>query len=146
VTWLSENVGDLFTSTADAIGHGVNVDGLMGGGIAAVFRDRFPTMHGAYRALCDHGSLSPGQVMPWDDGSRWVYNIASQCRPGADARLDWLRSGVTAAVAHAEAIGLRSIALPRIGCGIGGLRWDDVLPALASAASSTTVDIEVWTL
>lgn len=91
--------GDLFDSEAAALGHGVNVDGLMGAGIAATFARTFPRLLLEYRAACRSEALQAGGMFPWraPDG-RWVYNLASQDRPGRRARLDWERSSGQAGV------------------------------------------------
>jgi O-acetyl-ADP-ribose deacetylase (regulator of RNase III) len=144
---LIHKTGDMFTTDARAIGHGVNIAGVMGHGIAVQFRNRFPEMHQAYKIACKRGLLEPGKTMIWphtDD--LFVYNIASQDQPGRNARLDWLEEGVEAALQHADAKGIEKIALPRIGAGIGGLNWDEVAGALLRLAEEHKCDIEVWTL
>jgi O-acetyl-ADP-ribose deacetylase (regulator of RNase III) len=144
---LIEKTGDLFTTTAPAIGHGVNVHGVMGHGIAVQFRNRFPEMHEAYKVSCRKKDLTPGTTMIWEPfPGMFVYNIASQDAPGRNARLIWLRDGVEAALSHADGAGLSAVALPRIGAGIGGLAWDDVRSILSEIAESHKADIEVWTL
>lgn len=147
MTQLILQTGDLFSTQARALGHGVNVDGMMGAGIAVAFRKRFPDMYGAYAARCMQNLLAPGQTMEWEvPGIGFVYNIASQDRPGANASLEWLDSGIREALAHADENNIKTIALPRIGCGIGGLDWDDVQTVLRAAAESYQCDIEVWSL
>jgi O-acetyl-ADP-ribose deacetylase (regulator of RNase III) len=146
MTKLIHQTGDIFTTTAQAIGHGVNIKGAMASGIAVQFRDRFPQMHTAYKVLCKQGHLGTGQVMVWTAfEGHYIYNISSQDFPGANARLEWLRDGVKSALEHAEEEGLSMIALPRIGSGIGGLNQDDVEAVLLELAENSAVDIELWT-
>lgn len=144
---FTERQGDLFESTAGAYAHGVNTAGVMGAGIAAGFRDRYPDMYELYRAQCTLGGLRPGSVLEWHDpgGDRWIYNVASQDHPGPHARLDWLVDGFADAMDHADIHGVNTIAIPRIGCGIGGLLWTDVRPALAGLFMGRKVNVEVWT-
>lgn len=147
MTNLIHKTGDIFSTEAHGIGHGVNLHGIMGSGIAVQFRERFADMHKAYQIVCANKQMNPGQAMIWlvkDD--YFVYNIASQQAPGANARLDWLESGVKAALEHAEEVGIESIALPRIGSGVGGLDQDDVEAVLLRLAEESPVDIELWTL
>lgn len=138
--------GDLFTTDAPALGHGVNVDGLMGAGIAAQFAARFPAMLEAYRAQCRSGALRPGGMFAWVDldSGRWVYNLASQDRPGRRARLGWVESSARAALAHADTHGVPVVALPQIGCGIGGLIWEDVAGVLDHVQGDFDAKFEVW--
>ena len=142
---FTEHTGNLFDSDAKALGHGVNTEGRMGAGIAVAFRNADPDMYEAYRQECWSGRLRVGAMFAYP-GPRWVYNIASQDLPGAHARLDWLDTGVRAALAHARNHAVESLALPRIGCGIGGLSWDEVSTVLARAAARSGVKLEVWTL
>lgn len=140
--------GDLFAQGADAIGHGVNCRGVMGAGIAVAFRQRFPAMYAQYRVECREHRLALGGVFPWrDDASGLVvYNLASQDRPGRHATLAALRSSLTVTLTHAERVGVRSLALPRIGCGIGGLLWEQARDVIEDVASRSDVRVLTVTL
>jgi O-acetyl-ADP-ribose deacetylase (regulator of RNase III) len=128
--------GDLFAETS-ALSQGVNVDGVMGAGVAARFRSKWPAMYLAYRAECRAGALVPGGMFAWQapDG-RWVYNLASQDRPGRFARLEWVGSATALMLAHAREHDIARVAMPRIGAGIGGLDWEDVAGVLSSAVDA----------
>lgn len=139
--------GDVFTSTAPALAHGVNVDGLMTGGIAPYFRDKFPVMHDQYLRHCESGDLQAGGFFYWPagiDGDKHVFNLASQDRPGPSARLEWLHTALDGALAQADEEGIETIAMPRIGCGVGGLDWVDVEPVIAGLAAKYSCNVEVW--
>ena len=147
MAFLTLRQGDLFFSRAQAVAHGVNIKGFMGAGVAKEFRIRYPVMYSEYKALCVSDGLPAGGVFPWRDAEsgRWVYNIASQDEPGPHARLEWVESGVREMIAHATDMGVGTIAMPRIGCGIGGLRWSDVERVVSQvAAESDSVHLEVW--
>jgi O-acetyl-ADP-ribose deacetylase (regulator of RNase III) len=161
---LIHKTGNLFDSDADALAHGVNTKGLMGAGIAVEFKHRYPNMYTAYKVACKEGEIKPGILWVWDqqislriqgclrkpskapkpEQPRWIYNIASQDNPGPHARLVWFESALLYSIAHAKEYGVKKIAMPRIGCGIGGLRWDDVLDIIEYYAGETDVDLEVW--
>jgi O-acetyl-ADP-ribose deacetylase (regulator of RNase III) len=140
--------GDLFTCGIPDIAHGVNCAGVMGAGIAVQFRNRYPLMYESYRRRClKHGGMIPGDVMSWkhDDG-RVIFNLATQPLPGPSAQ-PWM---ITAAVgrmiteAHHDS-GIARVAMPLIGCGIGGLAQGDLFAAL-SPYQNAPVDIVVVTL
>lgn len=148
---LTEHEGDLFSSGAEAIGHGVNVYGQMGAGIAHEFRKRYPEMYEAYRQECYARRLLGGGMFPWaltdeTDPPAAILNIASQEHPGPNAKMSFLIDGVTKALAYCAEHNILTLALPRIGCGIGSLDWDEVKPALEELATNSPVDIEVWSL
>lgn len=138
--------GDLFDTELTHLGHGVNVVGVMGAGIAVSFRERYPEMYEDYQEACRENRIQPGSVFPYSEGGDRIYNIASQDKPGAHARLEWLRSGLDAALAVVAEYGGEGIAIPRIGCGIGGLDWDNVLPIIEELSDKHDVTVEVWTL
>ena len=120
--------GDLFAQTdVGAIGHGVNISGSMSGGIAVPFKNKFPDMHQEYVELCSSGDLKLGDVFVYHDDStgKTVFNIASQQMPGADASLEAVETGLRKSLELALSLGIDSLAIPRIGCGIGGLNWAD---------------------
>lgn len=141
--------GDLFTTTSTSLGHGVNTCGVMGAGIAKEFRRRWPAMYREYVNAChaDDPSrkLLAGGLLPWErpEGG-WIYNLASQDLPGRHARLEWLAESAERALSHADSHEVDTIALPRIGCGIGGLSWPDVQIVLRGAQRPFRAKFEVW--
>jgi O-acetyl-ADP-ribose deacetylase (regulator of RNase III) len=144
---LVHHTGDIFTTQSKGIGHGVNVAGVMGHGIAVQFKQRFPDMYSAYNTLCRQGHLLPGETMIWEPApGLFVYNIASQDEPGRNASYAWLEQGVKAALIHADENGLTTIALPRIGSGIGGLNEREVELLLSQTVAPFKTSIEIWTL
>lgn len=136
--------GDLFSSDLP-LGQGVNTHGVMGSGIAVEFRRRFPLMYEDYREACLSGILEPGSFHRFVEKGTTIYNISSQKSPGANATLDYLDLGLRDALDEIQDRDERGIALPRIGCGIGGLNWDDVLPLISDAAEDFgSLTVEVW--
>ena len=143
---MIQKKGDLFTTTAKGICHGVNIDGVMGAGIAKQFRERFPDMYQGYRQLCLEGRLKPGEVFSYFDPATGltIFNIASQDHPGANARLDWIRQGLETVAVNTD---LNIVAMPLIGCGIGGLAYDgEYLDTLSGVEEFFGITLEVWTL
>lgn len=142
---IVHRTGDLFTTDAPALAHGVNVQGAMSGGIAAQFAKRWPGILFPYRIACGTGGLKPGDIQVYDQpNGPLIYNLATQRLPGPDARLHWIESALATMRTDMRTRHLDRVAMPRIGCGIGGLNWHDVEPLIALAA--TDITIEVWTL
>ena len=127
---LVERTGDLFAATTDAIAHGCNCRGVMGAGIAKPMAALDNDMYLSYRERCQAGLFLLGECMPWyfDDSVDFVcvYNLATQVETGPDARLTAVAVSTTLMLDHAVRRNIKSIGVPRIGCGIGGLEWDDV--------------------
>jgi len=151
MTKIIHRTGDIFTTLSMAIGQGVNVDGVMGSGIAAQFQEKFPTMYWDYKNSCAQNRLLPGGIHVWEETNPsngqmgYIYNIASQDRPGPNAQYQWLRSGVTASLRDIESRGGSVLALPRIASGLGGLEQAAVEELLTELAVASAVDIELWT-
>lgn len=120
--------GDLFAQhDITAYAHGCNCRGVMGAGIAAQFRARYPLMYRTYRSACRGGLLTLGMVMPWQaaDG-KMIYNLMTQDQPGPDARPWAITTAAGQMIQLARLCRVRTIGLPMIGCGIGGLNPEDL--------------------
>lgn len=138
--------GDLFALGLTALAHGCNCAGSMSGGIARAFRAKDEQMYEEYRRLCRTGDFALGGFFVWTcDDATIVYNLATQQNPGADARLDAIRTSVAAMLADAEARGLSEVGVPRIGAGIGGLQWRDVREVLEEAGAESGVLLTIVT-
>ena len=124
--------GDLFANAygVRALAHGCNCQGSMGAGIATGFRDRYPEMFAAYRSLCkaDPRGFNLGDVFLWKDDARpWVFNLGTQEGVWrARASYDAIETALGRMRELADAEGVDSVALPRIGVGYGGLSWKKV--------------------
>lgn len=139
----TQMTGDLFELGLPAIGHGCNTVGSMGAGIAREVRRRWPDCYREYAELCRAGRFTIGGFHAWEGDGIVVYNLATQVRPGKDARLDAVRDAVTAALADARTRGIPRLGLPRVGAGIGGLDWSHVREVLLEVAADSPVELVV---
>lgn len=138
--------GDLFAGDHPAIGHGVNTMGVMGAGIAVGFKDRWPDMYVRYRTMCGLELLKPGDTFIWDQDEdlQLVCNLASQDLPGSHARGKWLSQSLFQTLSELESYGVKTFALPWIGCGIGGLTQPyvrGIVESVAEAFPATDITI-----
>jgi O-acetyl-ADP-ribose deacetylase (regulator of RNase III) len=121
--------GDLFTNaySVQAFAHGCNCAGSMGAGVAVGFRARYPAMFEEYRRRCKATprEFNLGDVFLWKDADQpWVFNLATQENYWRSrATYSAVEQALTAMRELADAEGARSIAMPRIGVGYGGLSW-----------------------
>lgn len=147
---VTHKTGDLLQATEPAIAHGVNTCGVMGAGVAKAIRSMYPAeMFELYRMRCQRGFLLPGGVDMYDKARRLpiLFNVASQEKPGADATIDLLAEGMLKALHTAKKIyGVAALAVPRIGCGIGGLTWEPVEAVLTTASLASGVDVVVYSV
>ena len=124
---------DIFEVEAEALSHGCNIYGATGG-LAGVVFGRYPGMRKSYQQGCDKGLFNPGGVFIYENDSsdsfKYIYNLFSQIKPGANADLELLRSSLTLMLHNMKEHNVKSVNIPQIGCGIGGLNWEDVCPLL----------------
>lgn len=142
---IIHKTGNIWDTEQPAIGHGVNCQGVMGSGIAVQFRERFSSMYGDYVRMCKVGILKPGNASFYHENNIWTVNIASQNLPGKNAKMMYLLSGLIFAREGLIERNIDGIALPQIGCGIGGLKWESVLELIEFVFGDSQITCEVWT-
>jgi O-acetyl-ADP-ribose deacetylase (regulator of RNase III) len=129
--------GDLLRADAEALVNSVNCVGVMGRGVALQFRKAFPENYEAYRKVCDRKELRPGTVFVHDlnrlTNPRYVINFPTKEHWKAKSRIEDIETGLGALVREVRARKIRSIAMPPLGCGLGGLRWAKVKPLIEEA-------------
>ena len=116
----------------------VNTVGIMGRGIALQFKQAYPAMFRDYERACKAGEVKLGQVQVFDAGGlaggpRWIINFPTKGHWRADSRMADIEAGLKDLVATIRKLRIRSIAIPPLGCGNGGLAWDEVLPRIEAA-------------
>ena len=138
-------IGDLFESKAFALVNTVNCVGVMGKGVAAEFKKRFPSMYEDYRIRCDRGLVHLGQPYLYRDLSGTVIvNFPTKDHWRSPSRLSDIERGLEYLAEHVEEWGLSSVAMPPLGCGNGGLDWSEVGPLIYRKMNSLAIDVEVY--
>src|SRR3989304_6065362 len=119
--------GDILTADVEALVNAVNCIGVMGRGIALQFRKAFPANYEAYKAACGRGEVRPGKLFIYELGRlinpRYIINFPTKDHWKDDSRMEYIDSGLEALVREVRRFGLRSIAIPPLGWGFGGVRW-----------------------
>ena len=140
--------GDLLGADREALVNSVNCVGVMGRGVALAFKRRFPANFKAYKAACDWGEVEPGRMFVFDTDElmpRYIINFPTKRHWRARSRLGDIEAGLSTLVAEIEQRRIRSIALPPLGCGLGGLEWSQVKPLIhAALAPLSGVDTMVF--
>jgi O-acetyl-ADP-ribose deacetylase (regulator of RNase III) len=138
--------GDLLRADADALVNPVNCVGVMGKGLAAQFKRAFPAAFDSYRAACRRGDVVPGRMHIFETGAttapRYLVHFPTKRHWRDKSRLGDIEAGLTALVDDVKRLGIRSIAVPPLGCGLGGLDWNDVRPRIEHAFA-TAPDVRV---
>lgn len=143
---IREAHGNLLEADADALVNTVNTVGIMGKGIALQFKRAYPAMFKSYERAAKAGEVKLGKMDVHEtgrlSGPRYIINFPTKTHWRARSRLDDIRSGLIDLVRVVDELGVKSIAVPPLGCGNGGLDWRDVEPLIASAFEERP-DVEV---
>lgn len=120
----------LLESEAQTIVNTVNTVGVMGKGLAEALKKRHPDMFKAYKRICDQRLLEVGKLWLWRSASQWILNFPTKKHWRHPSKLEYIEAGLKKFVNQYEEKGIREIAFPRLGCGNGGLDWDEVQPLM----------------
>jgi O-acetyl-ADP-ribose deacetylase (regulator of RNase III) len=131
--------GNILEADAEALVNTVNTEGIMGKGIALQFKKKFPQMYEAYRAACEAGEVVPGRMHVFEQtemlNPRYIINFPTKRHWRSRARMEDIKAGLTALKQEIEKRGIRSIAVPPLGCGNGRLDWRNVRPTIERGLS-----------
>lgn len=143
---ITYTTGNLLDADVDALVNTVNTVGVMGKGIALMFKERFPENTRAYEAGCKSGQVRVGEMFVthgtglW--GPRWIINFPTKQHWRQPTKLEWVKDGLESLRRIIIEQEIRSIAIPPLGCGNGGLHWDDVRPLIEQALQGLT-DVQI---
>lgn len=129
--------GDILKADAEALVNTVNCVGVMGRGIAAQFKRAYPKNFSTYQQACKRHEVQPGRMLIVETGRlanpRWVINFPTKRHWRGNSRIEDIDAGLAALVADVRRLGITSIAVPPLGCGLGGLDWAAVRPRIEQA-------------
>jgi O-acetyl-ADP-ribose deacetylase (regulator of RNase III) len=122
--------GDILKADTEALVNTVNCMGIMGRGIALQFRKAFPDNFKVYESACDKKQLHPGKMLVCDlnrfENPRYVINFPTKRHWKGKSKIEDIESGLKALIEEVSKRNIRSIAIPPLGCGLGGLNWQKV--------------------
>lgn len=141
--------GDLLSQKVDAIVNTVNCVGVMGKGIALQFKRKWPANFRAYEAACKAGEVEPGRMFIYDAGGllkpRYIINFPTKRHWRGKSEIGFITEGLADLVRQIEDLNIKSIAVPPLGCGNGGLDWNDVRPLIEDALGDIPgVDVRLF--
>jgi O-acetyl-ADP-ribose deacetylase (regulator of RNase III) len=137
--------GSLLESSAYALVNPVNCVGVMGKGLALAFKRQYPAMFKAYAAECERGEIQIGKVRGYREHGKLIINFPTKRHWRERSRIEDIEAGLLALHWYIMAERIPSIAIPALGCGLGGLRWADVEPMICAALGDLDkVDIELY--
>jgi len=129
--------GNLLEAPAQALVNAVNEKGIMGKGIALLFKEAFPDSAKTYGEACHRREVHVGKMLPTErigvEGPRWIIHFPTKKDWRNPSELQWIRDGLRDLRRVIRELRIRSIALPALGCGNGGLDWNLVRSEIESA-------------
>jgi len=138
--------GNLLEADTEALVNTVNTVGVMGKGIALMFKDAFPENYKAYEAACKAKQVQLGTMFVTERteflGPKWIINFPTKAHWRYPSKLEWIVKGLTDLKKVIVEKNIKSVALPPLGAGNGGLDWNDVRPKIEEALGSLS-DVEI---
>lgn len=136
--------GNMLDSGAQALVNPVNCVGVMGAGLALQFKRKFPANFIAYRHACKDGLVRPGKVFIFQDKEKYIINFPTKRHWRDKSKLEDIDAGLVDMVAQVKRLGIKSVAIPKLGCGLGGLEWVDVLPLILQHVTNISGESHVY--
>ncbi|GIP08866.1 hypothetical protein J1TS5_10360 [Paenibacillus macerans] len=139
ITYVKTNI---FESPAQVLVNTVNTVGVMGKGIAKQFKTIYPEMFKQYQIYCEKGQLDIGKLWVYKTSHKWILNFPTKKHWRAPSKLEYIEAGLQKFVDTYAEKGIYSISFPLLGCGNGGLDWEnEVKPLMEYYLKSLPIDI-----
>lgn len=141
--------GNLLDSSAKWLVCPVNCVGVMGAGLAKAFAERLPDVLTFYNEWCDSGRAKPGSatcgLARHSEGRNvWVVCVATKNHWRSPSKLKWIKQAAASIALIAGLPNCTSIAVPMLGCGLGGLDWNKVRRILEDSCSNVDCDVMLY--
>jgi O-acetyl-ADP-ribose deacetylase (regulator of RNase III) len=129
--------GDILADDAEALVNTVNCVGIMGRGVALQFKNAFPSNYDAYEKACERQDVQPGRMFVFENkkltNPRYIINFPTKRHWRGKSRIEDIEAGLRSLVTEIKSKCIRSVAIPPLGSGLGGLDWMEVRPRIVNA-------------
>lgn len=138
--------GNIFNSKCQTVVNTVNCVGVMGKGIAYVYRLRYPNMFEEYKEHCKNKLIRPGSLWLYkkQENAPWILNFPTKFHWKYPSRIEWVEQGLQKFVDTYKDRGIKSIAFPLLGTHNGGLNTKDVINLMNNYLAECDILIEVY--
>lgn len=132
---IEEKVGNIIEADAEALVNTVNIVGVMGKGVALQFKLAFPEMFKAYQRACRSHEVQLGKMFVYVQPSisgpdRIIINFPTKNHWRENSQISYIKDGLKSLIQEVKNRKIKSIAIPPLGCGMGGLNWAEVYPLI----------------
>ena len=136
---IHEKFGDILAADAEALVNTVNCVGVMGKGIALQFKMKYPENYKIYKKICDQGRMMVGKVLIVEQISsanpRYIVNFPTKRHWKGKSIIQDISKGLDSLIVEVKRLKIKSIAIPALGSGLGGLDWLQVKSIIIDAFS-----------
>lgn len=138
--------GNIISADVEALVNTVNTVGVMGKGIALAFKKSFPLNYKFYKKACENKEFNVGDLLVFPTGQltpKFIINFPTKQHWRNRSKIEFVKSGMKELVKVINENQIKSIAIPPLGCGNGGLNWEVVKPIILKELENVTDEIEV---
>jgi len=140
--------GDIFNSDVEAIVNTVNCVGIMGRGLALQFKNKFPQNFKEYAVACKNEQVQPGKMHIYQTGQltnpKYIINFPTKRHWKGKSKIEDIENGLDDLIKTIEKYSIKSIAVPPLGSGLGGLNWQIVKQTIEKKLSNVNCKIVVF--
>ena len=138
--------GDIFKSKCEALVNPVNIKGIMGKGLALAFKNKYPAHFENYKRACQNGEMTTDKVLAYQEiNGPMIICLATKDDWKNSSKIEYVSAGLDDLVNQIKTLGIRSVAIPKLGCGLGGLDWNKVRPLIVEKMSSIdSINVEIY--
>lgn len=137
---LIEN-GDIFNSDCEYLVNPVNTVGVMGKGLALQFKEKFPENFNKYKKYCNSKDFTVGKLLIITENDKKIINFPTKIHWKDKAKLKFIEDGLEKLKIAIEKRNIKSVAMPKIGCGLGELDWNTVFREICKFHSQLSEEI-----
>lgn len=141
-------IGNLLNADTEALVNTVNTGGVMGKGVALQFKEKYPLNFKRYADACKKGEVTIGKMLVVRDstleGEKIIVNFPTKTEFYRKSQYRFIEEGLQDLVRVIAEYNIKSIALPPLGCGYGGLKWEKVKALIEQYLGSSTSRIVVY--
>lgn len=136
--------GSIFDSDCLALVVPVNCVGVSGKGLALEFKKRYPASYNKYRSACKSGEFKIGRVLPIKEYGKWIVHFPTKEHWSHPSEYEYIGDGLITLATWIQEAKIESVAIPALGCGLGGLEWSRVQQMIEETFSGSTTRIDLY--
>jgi O-acetyl-ADP-ribose deacetylase (regulator of RNase III) len=147
MSFVIVNNTSIFDYNSQVIVNPVNCVGVMGAGLALEFKKRYPDNFINYKRICDNHSLYMGGFYPYwtgDKNPEYIINFPTKHHYSELSNIEKIEQGLILLNKWMNDMKLSQISIPKIGCGLGGLKWTDVEPLITNAFAVSDIHVNIF--